>query len=161
MTITGRVPLLLLLGMVAVLLRPEASTVWLWLLVVVLLVALDVLLAPSTRDVSVERLPTGRVRAGQDTSSAVRLENTGSRRAHLLVRDAWQPSAGAHDNRHHLRLAAGDRVLLETPLRPVRRGQIAALGVTVRSLGPLGLAGRQTTREVAGSLRSVPPFESR
>ena len=34
MTITGRVPLLLVLGLVPVVVRPEASTVRLWLLVV-------------------------------------------------------------------------------------------------------------------------------
>ena len=57
MSITGRVPPLLLLGLVAVLLRPEASTVWLWLFTVLALVGLDVLLAPPVGAVSVERLP--------------------------------------------------------------------------------------------------------
>ena len=47
MAITGRVPLLLLLGLVAVLLRPEGSTVFLWLLVVLALVGADWLLALS------------------------------------------------------------------------------------------------------------------
>jgi len=161
MTITGRVPLLLLLGVGAVLLRPEASTVWLWLLAVLVLVGADLLLAPSTDAVVVERLPVGRVRAGQATVSAVAVENQAQRRLHLEVRDAWQPSAGAQDNRHRLRLAAEERALLQTPLRPVRRGELRAFGVTVRSFGPLGLAARQRTREAEGSLRAVPPFESR
>ena len=100
MSITGRVPPLLLLGLVAVLLRPDASTVWLWLLAVLALVGLDVLLAPSVGAVSVERLPAGRVRAGHETASTVSVENTGRRRASLLVRDAWQPTAGASGNRH-------------------------------------------------------------
>jgi uncharacterized protein (DUF58 family) len=91
----------------------------------------------------------------------VSVENRGSRRANLLVRDAWQPSAGAHGNRHRLRLAAGDQALLSTPLRPTRRGELAALGVTVRSFGPLGLAARQRTLEAPAGLRAVPPFESR
>jgi len=161
MTITGRVPLLLLLGVVAVVLRPEASTVWLWLLVVLVLVGADLLLAPATRLVAVERLPVGRVRAGQETVSVVALENHAERRVHLEVRDAWQPSAGARDNRHRVRLGAGGKTLLETMLRPVRRGELHAFGVTVRSYGPLGLAARQRTLDVAGSLRAVPPFESR
>src|SRR4051794_12706762 len=161
MTITGRVPLLLLLAVVAVLLRPEASTVWLWLLVVLVVTGVDLLLAPATGQVGVERLPVGRVRAGQETVSAVRLENLARRRLHLEVRDAWQPSAGARDNRHRLRLGDGERTLLRTPLRPVRRGELHAFGVTLRSFGPLGLAARQRTREAPGSLRAVPPFESR
>jgi uncharacterized protein (DUF58 family) len=161
MAITGRVPLLLLLGLVAVLARPAGSTVWLWLLAVGVLVGVDLLLTPSLRSVTVERLPSGRVRAGHDATSALSVSNTGSRTVSLLVRDAWQPSAGAHDNRHRVRLAAGSGVLLSTPLHPRRRGLLAAEGVTVRSHGPLGLAARQRTREAPGSVRSVPAFESR
>jgi uncharacterized protein (DUF58 family) len=161
MAITGRVPLLLLLGVVAVLLRPGASTVLLWLLVVAALVGADVLMAASPRTVTVERMPPGRVRVGQHVDSVVSLVNPGERPTSLLVRDAWQPSAGAHDNRHRLRLGPGDRVLLTTPLRPARRGELSAYGVTVRSLGPLGLAARQRTVQVPATLRVLPPFESR
>ncbi|HEY3528924.1 MAG TPA: DUF58 domain-containing protein [Nocardioides sp.] len=161
MAITGRVPLLVLLGLVAVLLRPGFSTVWLWLLAVLLLVGLDLLLAASPDSVSVERLPPGRVRVGHETASTLAVENTGRRRVPLLVRDAWQPTAGASGNRHRLRLDNGARVLLTTPLRPTRRGELVALGVTVRCLGPLGLAARQRTRPAPASLRVVPPFESR
>src|SRR5690349_21739604 len=161
MAITGRVPLLLLLGVGAVVLRPEFSTIWIWVLVVVALVALDVALAPSTGDVEVSRRPPGRVRAGQDAASTLDLTNTGSRRVDVLVRDAWQPSAGARDNRHRVRLARGTTRTVTTWLRPRRRGELRALGVTVRSAGPLGLGSRQRTRDVGGAVRSVPPFESR
>jgi uncharacterized protein (DUF58 family) len=161
MAITGRVPLLLLLGLVAVLARPDGSTVWLWLLAVVLLVGLDLFLAPPVGWFSVERLPAGRVRAGHDATSTLTVGNTGSRSASLLVRDAWQPSAGARGNRHRLRLAPGERVLLATPLLPARRGELSALGVTLRCFGPLGLAARQRTLEAPATVRVVPPFESR
>jgi uncharacterized protein (DUF58 family) len=161
MAITWRVPLLLLLGLVAVVLRPEVSTAWLWVLAVLVLTGLDLALAASPAVVGLDRLPTGRVRVGADTASTLAIENTGKGRVSLLVRDAWQPSAGAHDNRHRARLSPGDRGLLTTPLRPTRRGELRALGVTVRSLGPLGLAARQATRDLPGALRAVPPFESR
>jgi uncharacterized protein (DUF58 family) len=161
MTITGRVPLLLLLGLVAVLLRPAGSTVWSWLLVVAVLVGVDLLLTPAVRSLSVVRLPPGRVRVGHDSVSTIAVENTGTRRASLLVRDAWQPSAGARDNRHRLRLAAGERTLLATSLLPTRRGLLAADSVTVRAYGPLGLATRQQSREVPATVRSVPPFHAR
>ena len=55
----------------------------------------------------------------------------------------------------------GDRVALTTPLLPRRRGDLRAVGVTIRLRGPLGLAARQRTREVAGTVRALPPFESR
>ena len=161
MSITGRVPLLLLLGLVAVLARPAGSTVWLWLLAVALIVGLDLLLAVSPGSLEVSRVPPGRVRAGHDTVSTVVVGNSGSRPATVVVRDAWQPSAGARDNRHRLRLAAGRQVGLATPLRPTRRGELRALGVTVRSFGPLGLAARQRTLGAPAAVRAVPPFESR
>ncbi|GAA4090045.1 DUF58 domain-containing protein [Nocardioides kongjuensis] len=160
MAISGRVPLLLLLGLAAVVLRPQAGTVWLWLLGVLLLVGLDRLLTPSPALASITRRPPGSVRLGDPATSELVVAATG-RRVHLHVRDAWQPSAGARDNRFRLRLAPGDQRRLTTPLLPRRRGDLRAAGVTVRSWGPLGLVARQRTYDVPGSVRALPPFESR
>jgi uncharacterized protein (DUF58 family) len=159
--ITGRLPLLLLLGVVPVVLRPEAGTVRLWLLLVALLVAADVLLAPSPSHLTMSRRPVGTVRMGYVAESVLMAENIGRRTSRGVVRDAWQPTAGASGNRHRLALPPGDRVLLTTTLTPRRRGDLHALGVTVRLRGPLGLAARQKTRAVPGTVRSLPPFESR
>ncbi len=161
MAISGRVPLLLLLGVVAVLLRPQMSTTWLWLLVVVVAVVVDWALAPRPDSVALARRPLSSVRTGYPTSTVLVAGNAGRRALHGLIRDAWQPTAGATGNRHRVHLSAGDRVLLETPMVPVRRGDLRAVGVTVRLWGPLRLAARQRTREVPGALRSLPPFESR
>lgn len=161
MSISGRVPLLLLLGVVPVVLRPSNGTVWLWVLAVALLVGLDLLLAPSPAALAVERAEVGSVRLGHPTETRLTITNRGSRRARGLLRDAWQPTAGASGNRHRLALGPGDRTLLRTPLLPRRRGDLRATGVTVRLRGPLGLAARQRTREVPGAVRSLPPFESR
>jgi uncharacterized protein (DUF58 family) len=46
-------------------------------------------------------------------------------------------------------------------LRPTRRGDRWADRVTVRSIGPLGLAGRQGSHAVPWRLRVLPPFHSR
>ncbi|WP_436700201.1 DUF58 domain-containing protein [Nocardioides sp. BYT-33-1] len=160
MVISGRVPLLLLLGLVAVVLRPQAGTVWLWLLGVLLLVGLDLALTPSPALAAITRRSPGSVRLGDPASSDLVVAGTG-RRLHLQVRDAWQPSAGARDNRARIRLAPGDRRRLSTPLLPRRRGDLRADGVTVRSWGPLGLVARQRTYDVPGAVRALPPFESR
>ncbi|MFN8193309.1 MAG: DUF58 domain-containing protein [Nocardioidaceae bacterium] len=159
MAVTGRVPLLLLLGLVPVAFRPAMGTVGIWLLVVLALVLLDWLLAPRPETLTFERAPVGAVRMGYPTST--RLTVTASRRVTGLVRDAWQPSAGATGNRHRVSLRADEREVLLTPLRPTRRGDLRAVGVTVRTRGPLGLAARQRTADVPGSVRSLPPFESR
>ena len=161
MAITGRVPLLMLLGLLAVVLRPSGGTVWLWLLLVALLVLADIALAPPVNALTFERRPSPSVRMNSPAETVLVATNSSSRSLRGVVRDAWQPSAGARDNRHRVRLAAGDRVLLTTPLLPRRRGDLRALGVTVRLRGPLGLAARQHTRQVPGSVRSLHPFDSR
>jgi uncharacterized protein (DUF58 family) len=161
MSISGRVPLLLLLGLVPVVLRPAMSTVWLWCLVVAALALLDWLLAPRPERLVLERLAVGTVRLGYPTSTTLVVDNPTDRTLTGVLRDAWQPTAGATDNRHPVRLTPGDRTLCVTALQPVRRGDLRAVGVTVRLWGPLRLSARQRTREVPGSLRSLPPFESR
>jgi uncharacterized protein (DUF58 family) len=161
MALTGRTPLLLLLGLVAVVLRPAGSTVWLWLLLVALLVGLDVLLAPKPGSLRFERRRPPSVRMNHPTETALRVTNDSARRVRGVVRDAWQPTAGATGNRHRVRLAPGDRAVLTTPLLPRRRGDLRAVGVTVRLPGPLGLAARQRTLDVPGTVRSLPPFDSR
>ena len=129
------------------------------LLLVVVLVALDVLLAPSHTTLSVVRRPVGRTRQGDATTTTLEV-TTGSRRVRGLLRDAWQPSAGATGNRHPLDLAPASRVVLTSELRPVRRGDLTADRVTVRTTGPLGLAARQGSIEVPGSMRVLPAFPS-
>jgi uncharacterized protein (DUF58 family) len=159
MVLRGRTPLLLLLGLLPVVLRPQMGTVWLWLLAVALLVALDWLLAPPPGSLTLARAPVAQVRVGEPAETLLAV--TAGRRVVAVVRDAWQPTAGATGNRHRVRLAAGGRTVLRTALLPRRRGDLRTLGVTVRTHGPLGLAARQQTREVPGSVRALPAFAAR
>ena len=161
MHLTGRTVALLALGLGAVAWRPETNTVGAWILLVAVLVALDVAAAPSPRRLVVERLPANPVRVGEASASTLVLTNTGRRTIRGVVRDAWVPSAGASDNRHRLRLRGGERTRLVTPLYPTRRGERPADRVTVRSLGPLGLAARQLGYEAPGFVRALPAFPSR
>jgi uncharacterized protein (DUF58 family) len=78
-----------------------------------------------------------------------------------IVRDAWPPSAGAQPDRVRVVLPPGGQASLGTTLRPERRGDRPAGLVTVRSLGPLGLAGRQGNLRAPWSVRVLPPFLSR
>ena len=109
MTLTGRVPLLLLAGVVALVVRPAGSTAAWWVLAVLLLVVLDVLLAPRPGRLEITRRPGGSVRQGETTSTALVVANRGQRRVRGLLRDAWQPSAGATGNRHRRAVARGAR----------------------------------------------------
>lgn len=161
MTVTGRVPLLVLAGVGALAVRPAAGTAVWWLLAVLALVVVDLLLAPRPARLEVTRRPVGQVRQGGTTSTELVVANPLDRRVRGVLRDAWQPSAGATGNRHRLDLAAGDQVVLRTGLTPTRRGDRRADRVTVRCTGPLGLAARQVSTPVPGRVRVLPPFHSR
>lgn len=161
MTITGRVPLVLLAGVLALVARPAASSAVWWVAAVVVLVGLDVLLAASPSALELTRRPVDQLRQGGTATSALELRNAGTRRMRGRLRDAWQPSAGAHHNRHRLDLAGGQLGLVRTPLTPTRRGDLHSDRVTIRCIGPLGLAGRQRSRPLAGRVRVLPPFHSR
>ncbi len=63
--------------------------------------------------------------------------------------------------RHRVDLAPGEARRVSTDLLPTRRGDLEAGAVTVRTVGPLGLAGRQATIPVPGRLRVLPEFASR
>ena len=161
MVITGRAVLLQLAGLVPVVLHPAPGTVWLWALLVLALVVADWRLAPNPGGLELHRHPTPTLRSGEPTTSRLSVVNRSRRRVTGVVRDAWQPTAGATANRHPVRLRAGEAAVVATTLRPRRRGDLVTAGVTVRTLGPLGLAGRQRTRPVPGSVRSLPRFEAR
>lgn len=161
MIVTGRLVGLVLCGAIPVLLRPDATTVWLWALLCLLVAVLDAVLAGSPRGLRLERLPSAQVRLGEGGSTTLLATNTANRTFRGSLRDAWQPSAGATGNRHRLDIPPGERRALRTELLPTRRGDRQADRVTVRRLGPLGVAGRQRSFTVDGHLRALPPFHSR
>lgn len=137
--------------------------VWLpvWLLVVALVGAIDLLLAGSPRRLVLERELPDRVRLGETVSSALYVTNSGRRRVHGAIRDGWQPSAGAAPTRARIDIPVGERRAITTMLTPFRRGERRAAQVTVRSFGPLRLFARQATIDLPGAIRVLPPFNSR
>lgn len=161
MAITWRAVALTALGVVAVLVVPVRGTVLLWTLVVVLACVLDAALAASPRLVAVQRSVPASVRLTDQVRSVLTVRNVGTRRLRATVRDAWQPSAGAQGNRHTVDVPPGDGRRLTTTLVPTRRGDRHADRVTIRTVGPLGLAGRQASLDVPGVLRVLPEFASR
>lgn len=166
MTVTGRFVLLVALGAVPIVLlgnsvEAAASVLGWWLLGVVLLGAVDLTLAASPRQLTLRRILPTRVRLGESVNSELYLTNTGKRRLHGVVRDAWQPSAGAGNNRSRVSIPVGERRRIVITLTPFRRGERRVGEVTVRSVGPLGLWARQATLAAPGRIRVLPPFHSR
>ena len=161
MAITWRTVVLALAGLAPVALWPQASTVRWWALVVLLLVVLDLVLANRPTVLHLDRSEPPQVRLGEATTSTLWVTNTSDRGVRGLLRDAWPPSAGAVDAVHDLAVPPHERVRLTTHLVPTRRGDRVADRVTVRVLGPLGLAARQRSFELPGSVRVLHPFPSR
>ncbi|NAZ76001.1 DUF58 domain-containing protein [Kineococcus sp. T13] len=161
MALTWRAPVLVAAGLLLLIAWPGWAALWTWTALCVALVAVDLLLAPSPRALRLQRAPLAAVRLGEPRESELVVQNAGTRRVRGLLRDAWQPSAGARGERHRLDLPAGERRRLTTVLVPTRRGDRSADRVTVRSLGPLGLVARQRSVPLPGRLRVLPPFTSR
>jgi uncharacterized protein (DUF58 family) len=129
--------------------------------VVLLGVLVDLALAGGVRSLVFTRTGPRSVRLGEPVEVRLAVHNPGGRRVRGVLRDAWPPSAGVSRDRQPLDVSAGGRRVLTIPLLPTRRGDRNAVRVTVRSVGPLGLAARQGSHHVPWTVRVLPPFHSR
>ncbi|MCT9928845.1 DUF58 domain-containing protein [Planotetraspora sp. A-T 1434] len=162
MALTGRAGLLAALGAIVVLFAPRPAMAVLGIaLLLAALIVIDLLFAGSVRALRFRRDGERLVRLGQSVAVGLIVDNPGRRRVRGVLRDAWPPSAGATPRHLKVNVPGGERRRLVTTLTPTRRGDREAVTVTVRSLGPLGLAGRQGAHRVPWSVRVVPPFLSR
>lgn len=162
MVLTGRAGLVALVCVLPIALAPWPATAFVILAALLAAaVAADVALAGGTGGLQVTRSGESTARLGQTVDAVLTVRNTGRRRVRGAIRDAWPPSASARPRAHQVNIEAGERVSLATRLHPVRRGDQRCELVTVRSIGPLGLAGRQRSRQLPGQVRILPPFLSR
>ncbi|MFE5672465.1 DUF58 domain-containing protein [Agromyces sp. NPDC056523] len=167
MTITGRFTLLLALGAVPVVLfGGAADAAWAvllgWLVLLVVLGAVDLALAASPRRVALSRELPGRLRLGETATSELVVRNLGARRLRAVVRDGWTPSAGVQGaNRTRVDVPPREARRVSLRLTPTRRGERRTEQVTLRSFGPLRVWARQATLAAPGRLRVLPPFHSR
>jgi uncharacterized protein (DUF58 family) len=161
MALTGRAALAALIGTLAAL---AFRSVWAVLVVDGLIaggIVADCVLAGGVRQLRAARSGDTRILLGQQGAVTLTIGNPGRRALRGIVRDAWPPSAGAAPDRAAVFIPGGGQVAITTTLVPQRRGDRPAGRVTVRSLGPLGLAGRQASLPVPWSVRVLPPFLSR
>ncbi len=162
MVLTGRAALIALLCVLPIAVAPAPAVAFVALLgALILAIVADIALAASPRRLQVTRSGDTAARLGQSVDSVLDVHNPVRRRIRGSLRDAWPPSAHGAPFIHELDVPAGRRVTLRTSLRPTRRGDLRSALVTARSIGPLGLAGRQASHRVAGQIRVLPPFLSR
>ena len=167
MFLTVRVPLVAAVLSIACFLVPgnAAPGVWISLLVVnlalVLIVLGDILLAPSIKNVSVTREHPPVAITGSRIDVTWRISTAVARSVRVGVADALPPSLQAATRRVTTRVPRGGTAAATTVLTPTRRGRFLLDEVTVRTVGPLGLGGRQGRQRVRSTLRVHPPFRSR
>ncbi|MDO5700732.1 MAG: DUF58 domain-containing protein [Bowdeniella nasicola] len=149
-------------GVLPVALAPRPATVALWAAIWFIVVLLDALAAPkpSVLRVSRETTPSS-VRLGESAHSQLIVYNSSSRRVRALIKDIWPPTARRSSTPSEVLIPPAERRRLTGVLSPIRRGRRHAIGVAIRTAGPLGLSYRHATLDVPGELLVLPPFASR
>src|SRR6516162_9342352 len=159
--LTGRAALAALAGAALILAFRAAALIIGVNVLLMAAIAADLVLAAPVRPLRFTRSGDTRCLLGERASVGLAVENPGRRTLRADIRDAWQPSAGALPPHVRVQVAAGGQAWLTTTLVPDRRGDKVAAVVTVRSIGPLGLAGRQGKHAAPWTVRVLPPFRSR
>jgi uncharacterized protein (DUF58 family) len=159
--LTGRTALAALAGAAVILALRALPAILLVNALLLVAIGADLALAAPVRALRLSRSGDTRCLLGERASVVLAVTNPARRTLRADVRDAWQPSAGALPARAGVRIPAGGQAWLTTTLVPDRRGDKAAVAVTVRSAGPLGLAARQGRHSAPWTVRVLPPFRSR
>src|SRR5699024_1890560 len=73
----------------------------------------------------------------------------------------WQPTAGADRIRPRVTIPPREARTVSLRLTPRRRGALRSEFVAVRTLGPLGFAGRSSALPAPAEIRILPPFRAR
>lgn len=148
-------------GLVALVAGPGGVGFWIVAGVIAVAAVIDGLLAPSPTVVGVERrLPAGAV-LGQQVRARWIVTNRSGRRVDVAVADDLAPSLQAATRRCRVRLPSRSTATVAFDLRPARRGRFVLDEVVIRTVGPLGLVGRQRARALVDVLRVYPRFPSR
>jgi uncharacterized protein (DUF58 family) len=161
MALTGRAAIVALIATLAALAFRSGVALLAADGLIALGIVADVVLAGGIGQLRVSRSGDTRILLGQRGTVTLTIANPGRRALRGIVRDAWQPSAGAQPGRARVFIPAGGQVTVTTTLLPDRRGDRPGGLVTVRSAGPLGLAARQRNLRAPWSVRVLPPFLSR
>jgi len=161
MTLTGRAAIVAVAGGLLVAVFATSAALLAVNAVLLAAIAADIALAASVSKLSVSRSGDAKIHLDQTGTVTLAITNTGRRRLRGVVRDGWRPSASASPARSRITLAAGGHARVTTSLTPWRRGDVEGGLVTIRSLGPLGLAGRQRSLTAPCTVRVLPPFLSR
>ena len=108
MAISGRFVLLAAAGVVAVLLFPGSTALWLWAAFLCAAAGVDVLAAASPRALTLQRTEPVSVRLTEPATVLLTVRNGSRRTLNGWFRDGWQPSAGAVNPVQRMHVPAGE-----------------------------------------------------
>jgi uncharacterized protein (DUF58 family) len=158
-----RLPLALLVVAAAALVAPGIP--WLVLalgfVAVLALVLLDVAMAPAPATIQASREAPRVLRLRRPAETSLLVHNPTGRPLEVAIHDAALPSIGREPRRHRARIAPQGWLELLASIRPTRRGRFQLGPLTVRTAGPLGLAGRQSTLAVVQDVKVYPALKGR
>ena len=144
---------------------PLPFPVWRTLIIVAgllaMLAAWDVARAPRASSLLLEREVPPVSGLGRDEEALVRLHNPLERPLDVALRDASPPSLGRDPVRERAVVPAGGWHTFRAGLSPTRRGFADVGPVTVRTAGPLRLAGRQRAVASTARIKVYPPLPGR
>ena len=126
-----------------------------------LFVAVDVALAPHASELIIERHTPTVSSIGRTDEVAVEVSNPRPRDVEVAFRDAAPPSLRRHPRIHRTVIPAGGRTMFRATITPARRGIRNVGPVTIRTAGPLRMAGRQSTLLDLVPIKVYPPLPGR
>lgn len=128
---------------------------------VTVLVGIDVVLAPRASALQARRTVAAVLRMRRPADLLVELHNPIGRALAVDIHDATPPSMDREPIRHHVSIEAGGWSQLPASIRPGRRGRASIGPLTIRTAGPLGLAGRQATVPLIDEVKVYPSLRGR
>jgi uncharacterized protein (DUF58 family) len=128
---------------------------------VLAVLVLDVSRAPHPRTLRPVRAAPRVVTIEHDAEIQVQLHNPLARPLVVAVRDTTPPSARRDPRFHRATLAPRSVLTLGARIAPSRRGLLEVGPVTVRTVGPFGLGGRQATLPLLDRVKVYPALPGR
>ncbi|MGQ4568736.1 DUF58 domain-containing protein [Dermabacteraceae bacterium P9123] len=161
MALTRRPAWLGIISLFSLLWFPNLLLVLLWA-ALLLFILLDFLLTPSAKKLRITRELGEQVRLGETLDGRLLVTNPYRRTIKVVLRDAFNPSAGlAANQRFKLRLPGRERRAAEETFVPTRRGRHYSRGVWVEVFGPLGFVSKTARLEAPGEFNALHPFAAR
>jgi uncharacterized protein (DUF58 family) len=163
MYLGARLPVAALVVAAAALVLPAPP--WLTLAtgmaLIVVLVGLDVALAPRAASLRIRRRAPGVLRLHRPGEVALTIRNPTGRSLAVAIHDAALPSLQRTPRRHRARIEPHGWVELQSKISPTRRGRFELGPLTVRTSGPIGLAGRQASLQQLDQVKVYPALRGR